>query len=168
MEICEQFWRGVALLLKSIPLFLFVVSLAMGQSTHQRHRVGSSRRHVQSAARRKSSRDLVRLTEKLRRQGAAVVLTNEKVSQPFFSVSGRIVEINGEGVQVYEYPRPSAADADAKKVSADGSSIGTSKPSWMAPPHFFKRGKFLVLYVGGNQTVLNVLRGALGSQFAGA
>lgn len=95
------------------------------------------------------------------------MLTKEKVSQPFSSVSGRIVKINREGVQVFEYPWPSAVDADAKQVSADGTTIGTSKPSWMAPPHFFKSGKFLVLYVGGNQTVLNVLRGALGGQFAG-
>jgi hypothetical protein len=168
LEICEQSWKGVALLLKSIPLFLLAFSLAVGQSTHQRHRAGSIRRQVQSTARGKSSRDLVRLTERLRRQSAAVVLTNEKVSQPFFSVSGRIVKIHGEAVQVFEYRRPSMADADAKKVSADGSSIGTSKPSWVAPPHFFKSGKFLVLYVGGTQTVLNVLQGALGSQFAGA
>jgi hypothetical protein len=156
------------LLLKSILLLLFAVSLAVGQSPTQRRRTGSIRRHVQPTAKGRSSGDLVRLTAKLRRQGAAVVLTNERVSQPFFSATGRIVKINGEGVQVFQYPRPSTADADAKKVSADGSSIGTNKPSWMAPPHFFKSGKFLVLYVGGNQTVLKVLQGVLGSQFAGA
>jgi len=153
--------------LKSIFLLLFTVSLTVAQPAHHLQHAVLGQRRVHSAAIGKSSRDLVRLTEGLRRQGAAVVLTKEKVSQPFFSASGRIVKVNGEGVQVFEYPRLSAADADAKKVSADGSSIGTSKPSWMAPPHFFKSGKFLVLYVGGNQTVLNVLRGALGDQFAG-
>ena len=139
----------------------------MAQPAHGRHHTVLSQHLVHSAATGKSSRDLVRLTQKLRRQGASVVLTKEKVSQPFFSVSGRIVKINGEGVQVFEYPGPSAVDADAKQVGADGTTIGTSKPSWMAPPHFFKSGRFLVLYVGGNQTVLNVLRGALGGQFAG-
>ena len=156
------------MLLKATLLLMFVVTLAVGQSTYQRHRAGSSRRHIQSAARSKASRDLTQLITKLSHGGASVVLTKERVPQPFFAVSARIVKINDEAVQVFEYPRPSAVDADAKKVSADGNSIGTSKPNWMAPPHFFKSGKFLVLYVGGNQTVLNVLRAALSSQFAGA
>lgn len=154
--------------LKATLLLLIVVSLGVGHSARERHRPAGTSRHVHSAARSKASHDLTQLITKLRHGGARVALTKEKISQPFFAVSGRIIKINGEAVQVFHYPRPSAADADAKKVSADGSSIGTSKPSWMAPPHFFRSGKFLVLYIGGNETVLNVLQGALGSQFAGA
>ncbi|MGI9067074.1 MAG: hypothetical protein ACR2HX_11820 [Pyrinomonadaceae bacterium] len=52
-------------------------------------------------------------------------------------------------------------------MSSDGTTIGTSKPTWMATPHFFKTGKLIVLYVGGNQTILELLRTALGGQFAG-
>ena len=155
------------MLLKASFLLLFVASLAIGQSTYQRHRTGPWR-HFHSAPRSKTSRDLARLIAKLRHGGATVVLSNERVSQPFFAVRGRIVKINAEAVQVFEYPRTPAVDVDARKISTDGRTIGTSKPSWMAPPHFFKSGKFLVLYIGGNQTILNVLQGALGSQFAGA
>ena len=77
------------------------------------------------------------------------------------------MKINGEAVQIFEYSTPSAANADAKLVSADGTTIGISKPTWMAPPYFFKSGKLIVLYVGGNQTIVELLRTALGNQFAG-
>lgn len=77
------------------------------------------------------------------------------------------MKINGEAVQVFQYRSPSAANADAKRVSADGSTIGTSKPMWMAIPHFFKSGKLIVLYVGGNETILDPLLTSLGAQFAG-
>ena len=155
------------MILKLMVLLLVTAPLSFEQSARHRHRSQARPIRPHSSSKRTST-DIVRLTEKLRGQGATVAITKEKISQPFFSVPGRIVKVNGEALQVFEYATPSAADADASRVSTDGTTIGTSKPSWMAPPHFFKSEKFLVLYVGGNQTVLNVLRGALGSQFAGA
>jgi hypothetical protein len=38
----------------------------------------------------------------------------------------------------------------------------------MAPPHFFKRGRLLVLYLGTDRQILKILHAALGKQFAGA
>jgi hypothetical protein len=37
----------------------------------------------------------------------------------------------------------------------------------MAPPHFFRSGKLIVLYVGANESILKVLQASLGAQFAG-
>lgn len=93
--------------------------------------------------------------------------SKERVRQPFFSVSGRIIMVNNEGLQVFEYPTQVAAANEAERVSQDGMTIGSSKPSWMAPPHFFKRGTLIVIYVGNNQTILNILKATLGGQFAG-
>jgi hypothetical protein len=39
--------------------------------------------------------------------------------------------------------------------------------SWMATPHFFKKGRILVLYVGDNTETLGLLESVLGAQFAG-
>ena len=154
------------MLLKLIVLLLVTASLTFGQSARHRHRNKARPAHPQSSSRTASS-ELVRLTENLRAHGGTVALTKEKISQPFFSVAGRIIKINGEALQVFEYATPSAADADASRVSADGTTIGTSKPTWMATPHFFKSGKLIVLYIGGNQAILDLLRTALGNQFAG-
>lgn len=151
---------------KLIVLLLFTASLTCGQSTRHRHRNKARPAHTHSSSKTKSS-ELVRLTEKLRAQGGRVALTRERVSQPFFSVAGRIININGEALQVFEYVTPFAAEADASRVSADGTTIGTSKPTWMATPHFFKSGKLIVLYTGGNQTIVDLLRTTLGNQFAG-
>jgi len=70
-------------------------------------------------------------------------------------------------LQVFEYATPSAAAADASRVSDDGNTIGTSKPTWMGTPHFFKSGKVMVLYLGRNQTIVDLLRTVLSNQFAG-
>ena len=156
------------MLVKLIVLLLFAASPATGQTGEQR---GGSEANTQS---RQSARFRVRrageyrsLINKLRARGATVEYTREKVSQPFFSVAGRIISVNGEHIQVFEYAQASAADDDAKRVSADGRSIGTNKPSWMATPHFYKSSRLIVLYLGANQTTLEVLNSVLGGQFAG-
>ena len=129
--------------MKLIFLLFFTAALAFGQSAPHRHRNKPQPAHPASSSRAKSS-DLVRLTEKLRSLGGTITVTKEKVSQPFFAPAGRVININGETLQVFEYATTSAANADASKVSADGMTIGTSKPSWMATPHFFKSGKLIV------------------------
>jgi len=90
-----------------------------------------------------------------------------QVEQPFFSVKGQIITIADQEVQVFEYKTVKAAELDARKVSDTGSSAGTSMPMWIAPPHFFKSGKLIVLYVGEESSVLKALEAALGPQFAG-
>lgn len=118
-------------LLKVLVLLVFTGSLAFGQSSPHLQRNKARPAHPHSSAKTKSS-ELVRLAEKLRAHGATVSVTREKVSQPFFSVAGRVININGEPVQAFEYATPSVANTDASRVSADGMTIGTSKPSWMA------------------------------------
>jgi hypothetical protein len=39
------------------------------------------------------------------------------------------------------------AEAEAKKVNADGAAVGTSSALWVGPPHFYRKGKLVVLYV---------------------
>ncbi|MEO8434611.1 MAG: hypothetical protein ABI596_06925 [Pyrinomonadaceae bacterium] len=152
--------------MKLIVLFLFTAPLIFGQSARHRHRNKARPARTHSSSKTKSA-ELVRLSETIRAHDGTVALTRERVSQPFFSVAGRIININGEALQVFEYATPAAANAEARRVSADGTTIGTSKPTWMATPHFFKSGKLIVLYIGGNQTILDLLRRTSGNQFAG-
>jgi len=91
----------------------------------------------------------------------------EVVVQDFFSVTGQVFKLNGEDVQVFEYGDHSKAETEAALVSPDGSSIGTSLPFWIAPPHFYKAGRIIVLYVGENTAVTDALESILGEQFAG-
>ena len=110
--------------------------------------------------------DLASLVAALGAAGATVEPA-ESVQQVFFTAAGLIVRVNGADVQVFEYATAEAMETDAAQVSADGGSIGTSMVSWMATPHFYKAGRILVLYVGDDRSILDLLEGILGPQFAG-
>ena len=98
--------------------------------------------------------------------GADVNVTGEVVNQPFFSVAGTIILVNGERVQVLDYGEVDDPEA-AAQISPDGSSIGTTMVSWVAPPHFFRTETAIVLYVGEDPKVIEALTSVLGPQFAG-
>jgi hypothetical protein len=111
-------------------------------------------------------RDYVSLVDHLRAAGATVVPTGT-VTQPFFSVTGQVTAVNGEQVQVYEYANDDDASAEASRISPDGGTVGTAMVDWVAPPHFYKEGKLIVLYVGTKVSVMRILETVLGPQFAG-
>ena len=100
--------------------------------------------------------DYISLVDNLRAVGAAIDFAGN-VSQPFFAPQGQVLTVNGEDVQAFEFAGVEEADTAAETVSADGSSIRTSKVGWVAPPHFYKSGKLIVIYVGGDGDVIDVL-----------
>jgi len=125
---------------------------------------GISRRPQEAGATERLS--VENLVDALRAAGATVQ-PEGSVGQSFFAVPAKTFTVDGEGVQVFEYPRAAAADAQAATVSRDGSQVGTSKPFWIGPPHFYKKANLLVLYLGEDEKVLRLLRNVLGPQFAG-
>jgi hypothetical protein len=110
--------------------------------------------------------DQASLISKLRAAGASVEMVGE-VDQPFLSVTGTMIKLHGEDVQVFQYSSAAEMEAQAAPISRDGSAVGTRKIFWVGPPHFFKQGKVLVLYVGNDDKVLKALEAVLGGQFAG-
>jgi len=110
--------------------------------------------------------DYVSLIDNLRANNATVIPEGE-IEQPFFSVTGFSIQVNGASVQVFEYNNAKDAEADASLVSQDGSSIGTSMPFWVDDPHFYYKEKIIVLYVGDDPAIEELLEFVLGSQFAG-
>ncbi len=112
------------------------------------------------------SSDTLTLLNALRALGIQVERVGE-VEQPFLSVTGSMVQVNGEDVQVFAYPSAAKMEAQAARIALDGGTIGTSKIHWIGAPHFFKQGKLLVLYVGENGAIVRDLEAVLGRQFAG-
>jgi hypothetical protein len=110
--------------------------------------------------------DYASLVANLRAAGASVK-PGEEVDQPFFSVTGKMIEVHGEDVQVFQYADAAVADAQAAQISPTGTTVGTTKIHWIGPPHFFKKGRLIVLYVGDNGKVLKALEAVLGRRFAG-
>jgi hypothetical protein len=110
--------------------------------------------------------DYNQLLQGLRQSGLPAEPAGQ-LSQPFISVPARLIAIGGEQVQVFEYPDERSAQADAARISADGSVVGTSIITWVGPPHFYWRGRVLALYVGDRADIKTALERLLGSQFAG-
>jgi len=99
----------------------------------------------------------------------ATVTRGDPIEQPFLSVPGRFLKVNGTDVQVFEYATTNAANGDASRVAPDGCAVGTTiHIGWIAAPHFFMQGRVIVIYVGIDGEVLRLLALALGPQFAGA
>jgi hypothetical protein len=108
------------------------------------------------------------LVRALQQQGVTVNRAGSlpRSSHPFLSVNAQLLQVNGADVQVFEYASATQADADASKVSPTGSPIGQSQVSWMDTPHFYKRDRVIVLYVGHSADVLRTLESVLGEPFA--
>ncbi len=89
------------------------------------------------------------------------------VEHPFFPVSGKLIRVGGQDVQVFEFASGADADAAAASIDAGGSAIGTSLVTWVATPHFYRAGSIIVLYVGDDEMVVEQLTSLLGAQIAG-
>ena len=102
----------------------------------------------------------------MRSSGLPVEAAGE-VEQPFFSVKGQILASGTEQIQVFTFPTADAAAAAAASIAPDGATIGNTSVNWVAPPHFYRSGKLIVLYVGRDEKTLAALRATLGAPFAG-
>ena len=110
--------------------------------------------------------------------GATVEELDPSVSPVGFSVGkGPRVAVNGGTIQVYEFPDEHAADTEAGYVSPDGYTVTvplggdrnvSTHSDWLAPPHYYKKGRVIVRYVGDSMAVLEALEAVLGPQFAGS
>ena len=85
----------------------------------------------------------------------------------------RVIEIAGSGlsegadssdaeVQVYEYPDEETREADSSAIAPSGSPIGDRYVSWLDQPNFWAAGRLIVLYVGREREVLDLLSTVLG------
>ena len=121
-------------------------------------------------------KDYVSLVDSLRAAGATVDPAGTG-STDYFAPQGQLLTVNGERVSTFEFGSGQEADAAAQGVSASGDSISRfDSESGMGfaisvlcekPPHFYKAGKLIVLYVGCDSDVVNVLQETMGPQFAG-
>lgn len=117
--------------------------------------------------------DLVSLLEDA---GADVALSTEQiVAADILSIPGHIIFVNGEELQLYIYDTADDAITDAERISPDASEIvpetvGDAAPTivdWDGQPNFYRWDNILVLYVGEDGRMLNLLETIFGEPFAG-
>ncbi len=49
-----------------------------------------------------------------------------RLTQPFFSLPGEVIQINGSDIEVFEYPGSTSGEAEAAFIIPDDSSTGTN------------------------------------------
>jgi hypothetical protein len=112
--------------------------------------------------------DHAALVAALEGSGATVEPAGEIVPEDsVFPVSTRIIDVNGQSVQVFEFDDPAAAGAAAATVAESGVIVGTATYEWIATPHFYRLGNLIVLYVGDDAATQTLLADTLGEEFAG-
>lgn len=122
--------------------------------------------------------DHVSFLDKLRDQRCTVELIGSS-RQPFLRGSGTIVRVSGctltqpAELQSFWYHTDDlhtdglhAAEEDARGIAANGQPDAMAQ-DWPAPPHFFRKERAFVLYLGDDPALLAVLTDLLGPQFAG-
>ncbi len=90
-----------------------------------------------------------------------------EVEQPFMPVIGKALRVNGADMQAFEFESVEAAQEAAAALPADGSSFETIMITWVDTPHFYQYENYVVLYVGSDQAILDLLSSLLGEQVAG-
>ncbi len=102
----------------------------------------------------------------LNRQGLKVVSSapQDRLSQPLFSAPDRPILVNGEVVHVYPYEQQGQAEAEQVRITENGVEVNGQVVELQGTPHFFRKDRLIVLYLGQNQTVLQALQDVLGTE----
>ncbi|HVT02445.1 MAG TPA: hypothetical protein VHL58_03610 [Thermoanaerobaculia bacterium] len=106
------------------------------------------------------------IEQRLRAAGLAMTAAGT-IEQPFWTRQARVFSTPAGDIQVYEFPSAADAQTAAKQVGGGGGTIGTSSMAWMAPPHFFRSGNVIVIYLGSSAETLQKLEAVFGKQFEG-
>jgi hypothetical protein len=86
------------------------------------------------------------------------------LEQPFFDVAARVLTVNGEDIQVFEFADVQTRQTAEDTITAGGSVIGTSQITWVDIPNFWSRGRILVLYIGQNEELIDLLDEVIGQR----
>lgn len=103
------------------------------------------------------------LFQAIQTYGGAVVEAGS-ISQPFFNVDGKILQVNDQQIQVFEFANAADAKASASQISDGGTTIGNTKVTWVSQPHFWLSGKMIVLYIGNDPYTITMLDRLMGKQ----
>lgn len=110
--------------------------------------------------------------DNLDKDGIEYILGEGEDTERFFSVPRQYVLIGEDIISVYEYPSNDEMEADAAYVDRGGCSISVPghsvQISWSSLPHFYKKDRVIVNYVGENERIISHLIEHYGAEFAGS
>lgn len=90
----------------------------------------------------------------------------ERASGMPFSVPRRPVDVGTFEIAVYEYDDPATRVAEEATIAMEGWSVNHTPVEWVATPHYWSRGRVIVLYLGDDHSVIDFLSQVLGPEVA--
>ncbi|MBU5487652.1 hypothetical protein KQI77_05665 [Clostridium sp. MSJ-8] len=107
------------------------------------------------------------LKTKLEEKGYDV--SKEKDAEDYFTTKGKVYDVDGDTLYVYEYGEKdnSEIEKDINSIDIKGNKIGEKNITWKATPHMYKKGRVVVMYDGDNKGIINTLKETLGDPFVG-
>ena len=107
----------------------------------------------------------------LEAKGADVEYGGQSGVSKQFGLLPTEMKVNGQQVLVYEFGPGSAATEVSETVSSDGATFTNADGTvmsvlWIAPPHFYLYGNAIILYVGNDEGIGELLD-SVATQFAG-
>lgn len=114
--------------------------------------------------------DYATLVRALTAAGATVQAGQPQPAGVIFSVPGREVTLNGTAhLSAFEYPDATAAAGEAACFhGGDKMCPGANSAAmidYVAPPHLYRAGRVIVVYVGSDAATLHLLASVLGPPF---
>lgn len=106
------------------------------------------------------------------RQRGISLQARDSASSGVLGVTPAVYRTAGGELEVFRFSSSRAARTAAARVRPDGYTIVTDGKSlavdWAEPPHWFRSGDEVVLYLGTSPRLLEALDAIAGPQFAGA
>jgi hypothetical protein len=87
------------------------------------------------------------------------------VNQPFIPVTGQLMQVNGQEVQVFEFSTQQERQQISDLLRREGYTIEGIAPG-VQDPYIWDQGRLLVIYVGQDQATINTLNSFLGESMA--
>ena len=85
-------------------------------------------------------------------------------------IDGKQVILYDTEIVVYSYENSEEMEKSASLLNEDASIINKEQPieiEWPKNPHFYKKGKIIVQYIGEDEEIVTDLDKIMGKQFAG-
>lgn len=94
--------------------------------------------------------------------------TNSELAK-VFSVKEETVKIKGGEIYVYEYAKDEKdkLKTDIAAIKNNGNTINGATMTWNVKPHFYNKGRVLVIYDGNSEEILKSLSEILGTPIVG-
>lgn len=91
--------------------------------------------------------------------------------QDFLQAPRKRMIIDKTEIDIYLFGSNKKLEKEAGYISSDGcgytNGSNSLKVSWVSLPHFYKKGRLIVQYVGEDKKIISDLKDIFGEQFAG-